>query len=96
MIKDRVKVSTTDVGTTTVITLGSIFAGYQGFSSLGSGDITTFYTITSGDDWETGIATYFSSTNTLSRDTILDSSNGGSRISLSGASIVFIDRKSVV
>ena len=89
MIKDRVKVSTTTVGTG-VISIGSPFSGYQGFNSLGSGNIATFYTVTSGNDWETGVGTYSSSEETLSRDTVLDSSNGGNRISLGGNSTLFI------
>ncbi len=89
MIKDRVKVLTSTTGTG-IITLGSTFVAYQGFSSLGTGNISTFYTINSVDDWETGIGTYSSSAGTLSRDTILDSSASGQRISLAGDSVIFI------
>jgi len=41
--------------------------------------------------WEVGIGTYSSSTNTLSRDTVLDGSSGaGVKISLDGTSVVFV------
>ena len=89
MIKDRVKVQTSTVGTG-VISLGGTYSGFQGFDSLGTGNISTFYTITCGIDWETGIGTYSSSSGTLSRDTVLDSSSSGNRISLVDNSIVFI------
>jgi hypothetical protein len=72
-----------------VITLAGAVDGYQAFSStLSSGD-TTYYTITNGNNWEVGIGTYGSST--LSRDTILSSSNSDSLINLTGGrSSVFI------
>ena len=89
MIRDRVKVLTSTTGTG-IITLGSTIVGYQGFNSLGTGSISTFYTVNSIDDWETGIGTYSSSAGTLSRDTVLDSSASGQRISLAGDSTVFI------
>lgn len=87
-VKDRVKVSTTTTGTGT-ITLGVADAGYQDFSVIGDGN-TTYYAIESGNNWEVGIGTYTATGTTLSRDTIYDSSNGGSAISLSGTSQVFV------
>jgi hypothetical protein len=91
MIKDRVKVETLTIGSGTIV-LGSGLPSFQGFDALGSGDIQTYYTITSGlsNDWETGIGTYHSSSSTLSRDTILESSTRGSRVVLTGVSTVFI------
>ena len=41
-------------------------------------------------DWEIGVGTYTASGTTLSRDTILESSNSGSAITLSGTSNVFV------
>jgi hypothetical protein len=59
MIKDRVKVDTYTAGTGT-LSIDFVYPGFQGFSSLGSGNIKTFYTVTSGssNDWETGVGTY--------------------------------------
>ena len=89
VVKDRVKVVTTTTGTGT-LTLGSAVANFQNFSVIGDGN-TTYYAIESGNgtDWEVGVGTYTASGTTLSRDTILESSNGGSAISLSGTSTVF-------
>ena len=90
MIKDRVKVDTYTTGTGT-LSIDFVYPGFQGFSALGSGNIQTYYTVTSGgsNDWETGVGTYSSSLITLSRDTVLESSTGG-KISLVGVSVLFI------
>jgi hypothetical protein len=87
VFKDRVKETTTTTGTGT-ITLAGAVSGFQAFSEIGDGN-TTYYTIVSGTDWEVGIGTYTLSGTTLSRDTILESSNAGSAISLTGTSTVF-------
>lgn len=78
IVKDRVKETTTTTGTGT-LTLAGAVDGFQAFSVIGDGN-TTFYTITDGTDWEVGIGTYTLSGTTLSRDTILDSSNSGSAV----------------
>lgn len=78
VVKDRVKETTTTVGTGTY-TLEGAETGYQSFSVIGNGN-TTYYTVTNGTDWEVGIGTYTSSGTTLSRDTILESSTGGTAI----------------
>ena len=87
VVKDRVKETTTTTGTGTV-TLAGASTGYQSFSVIGDGN-TTYYTIVSGNNWEVGVGTYTASGTTLSRDTILESSNAGSAITLSGTSDVF-------
>jgi len=87
VVKDRVKESTATTGTGTV-TLGGASAGFQAFSAIGDGN-TTFYTLVSGDEWEVGVGTYTLSGTTLSRDTVLESSNAGSAITLAGVSDVF-------
>jgi hypothetical protein len=87
VFKDRVKETTTTTGTGT-ITLAGAVSGFQAFSEIGDGN-TTYYAIVSGTDWEVGIGTYTLSGTTLSRDTILESSNAGSAISLTGTSTVF-------
>ena len=89
VVKDRVKVTTTTTGTGT-LTLGSAVTKFQDFSVVGDGN-TTYYAIESGNgtDWEIGVGTYTASGTTLSRDTILESSNAGSAINLSGTSTVF-------
>jgi len=71
-----------------VITLNGAVDSYQAFSSVLSSGDTTYYTILNNSDWEVGIGTY--SSNSLSRDTILSSSNSGNRIDLIRQSDVFI------
>jgi hypothetical protein len=89
VVRDRVKETTTTTGTGT-LTLAGAAAGFQSFSVIGNGN-TTYYTITNGTDWEVGIGTYTSSGTTLSRDTILESSNSGSAVNWgSGSKDVFV------
>jgi hypothetical protein len=80
VLKDRVKETTTTTGTGTV-TLAGASSGYQSFAAIGTGN-TTYYTITdpATGAWEVGIGTYTSSGTTLSRTTILSSSNAGSAV----------------
>lgn len=88
LIKDRVKVTTTTTGTGTY-TLGSAVSGYQDFAVVGNGN-QTYYTTTNGIDWEVGIGTYTASGTTLSRDTILESSNSNNAVNwASGSKTVF-------
>lgn len=92
VLKDRVKETTTTTGTGTV-TLAGATTGYQSFSAIGNGN-TTYYTIAGQgtSEWEVGIGTYTSSGTTLSRDTVLASSNSGSLVNFSsGTKDVFCD-----
>ena len=65
--------STTGVGT---LTCTGAVAGFQTFAAIGNAN-TTYYKIKSGNDSEVGIGTYTSSGTTLSRDTVLYSTAGG-------------------
>ena len=89
VVKDRVQESTTTTGTGT-ITLGGAVTGFQSFSVIGNGN-TTYYAIVGGSEWEVGLGTYTSSGTTLSRDTVLESSNSGSLVNFSaGTKSVFV------
>lgn len=89
VVKDRVKETTSTTGTGT-ITLAGAVSGFQSFSAIGNGN-STFYTIAGGGEWEVGIGTYTSSGTTLSRDTVLSSSNSGSLVNFSaGTKDVFV------
>jgi hypothetical protein len=91
VVKDRVRETTTTTGTGT-ITLGGAATGFQSFSVIGDSN-TTFYTIqlSNTNEWEVGVGTYTLSGTTLSRDTILESSNGGSAVNFSaGTKDVFV------
>jgi hypothetical protein len=81
VVKDRVKETTTTTGTGTYTLAGAV-SGFQSFSVIGEGN-TTYYSITDGTDWEVGIGTYTASGTTLSRDTILESSNSGNAVNWS-------------
>lgn len=89
VVKDRVQVTSTTTGTGT-FTLGSAVSGFQDFSVIGNAN-TTYYTIVNGTEWEVGLGTYTASGTTLSRDTILESSNGGTAVNFSaGTKNVFV------
>jgi hypothetical protein len=89
VVADRVWETTSTSGTGT-LTLSGAVSGYQTFAVIGNGN-TTYYTITNGTDWEVGIGTYTSSGTTLSRDTVLSSSLGGTKITVTPGSFVFVD-----
>ena len=89
VVKDRVQETSTTTGTGT-ITLAGAVSGFQSFSVIGNGN-TTYYAIVLGSEWEVGLGTYTSSGTTLSRDTILESSNSGSAVNFSaGTKDVFV------
>ena len=89
ILSDRVKETTTTTGTGTVTLGGTIDASKTFSAAIGDGN-STYYCIESPDgNFEVGVGTYTSSSNTLSRDTVISSSNSGSKISLVGVSNVF-------
>jgi hypothetical protein len=89
VVKDRVKETTITIGTSTLVLAGAA-SGFQSFAAIGDGN-TTYYTIDGGTEWEVGIGTYTLLGTTLSRDTILESSNGGSAVNFSaGTKNVFV------
>jgi hypothetical protein len=86
VVKDRVQETTTTTGTGT-ITLAGAVSGFQSFSVIGNTN-TTYYAIVHQTlaEWEVGIGTYTSSGTTLSRATILASSNSGISVNFSAGS----------
>ena len=78
VLKDRVLETCTSPGTGAVTLLGAT-VGYQTFLAAIGNANTTYYTIAdqSGANWEVGIGTYTTAGNTLTRNTVLSSSNGG-------------------
>ena len=90
VIKDRVKETTTTTGTGT-ITLAGAETGFQSFFSVVGNANTTFYCITDGTNFEVGTGTYTASGTTLSRDTVHESSNSGSKVDWgAGSKDVFV------
>ena len=91
VLADRVKETTTVTGTGPATLLGAA-TGFQSFAVVGNNN-TTYYTIAgqTGSEWEVGIGTYTSSGTTLTRTTILASSNSGSAVNFSaGTKDVFV------
>ena len=90
VLKDRVKETTTVVGTGTATLLGAA-SGYQSFAVISNGN-TTYYCIAeqTGSGWEVGIGTYTASGTTLSRTTVLASSNSNNLVNFgSGTKDIF-------
>lgn len=90
LLSDRVKETSSTTGTGT-LSLGGAVTGFQTFvDGIGDGN-TTYYVIDNGSEWEVGLGTVTDATpDTLSRDTILASSNFGSAVDLSaGTKSVF-------
>jgi hypothetical protein len=90
VIANRVYETSSTTGTGT-LTLNGAVTGYQDFLS-GIGDTnTTYYTITDqiGANWEVGVGTVDGST--LTRDTVLSSSNAGALVNFTVDTFVFGD-----
>ena len=85
VINDRVKETSTTTGTGT-FNLAGAETGYESFvSGVGTGN-TTYYAIelNAAGEWEVGIGTVTSgSPDTLSRDTIISSSNSDAAVTFS-------------
>lgn len=92
VLSDRVQESSTTTGTG-AFTLAGAANGFQSFNSgVGNGN-TTYYTIadSTNNAWEVGVGTYTSSGASLSRDTVLSSSNSGSLVNFgAGSKQVFV------
>ena len=88
VLADRVRESSTTTGTGTISLAGAV-TGFASFAEqIGDGN-TTYYTIADATSWEVGVGTY--SANTLTRDTVLDSSNAGSKVNFAaGLKDVFV------
>lgn len=94
---DRVKETTTTTGTG-ALTLAGAMTGFRAFSSVCSNGDTCYYGLAAVDGngnptgvWETGIGTY-SAASTLTRTTVLASSNSGSAVTLpTGTAQVWLD-----
>ena len=85
VVNDRVKETSTTTGTGTLNLAGAV-QDFEGFvAGIGTGN-TTYYAIelNSANDWEVGIGTVTDATpDTLSRDTIISSSNGDAAVNFS-------------
>jgi hypothetical protein len=90
VLADRVQDVTTTTGTGTITLANTPPTGFQSFAVIGNGN-TTYYAIYGGNDWEVGVGTYTAIGTSLSRDTVLASSNSGSLVNFgSGEKAVFV------
>ena len=92
VLADRVRETTTTTGTGSV-TLAGAYTGFQTFLAGVGNNNSTYYTIANvvTGEWEVGIGTYTSAGNTLSRTTVLASSNSGALVNFTaGAKDVFV------
>ena len=89
VLLDRVQ-QTGTANTTVSFTLSGTVTGFQSFAGIGNGN-TTFYEGTDASgNWETGVGTYSTTGPTLTRTTILASSNAGSAVTFTGTVNVFV------
>jgi len=93
LLADRV-LETSSANTTVSFTLTGAAAGFQSFAAIGNGN-STYYAASDGTNWEVGVGTYTTSPNTLTRNTILSSSNSGSAVTFSGTVNVWVDYPSI-
>jgi trimeric autotransporter adhesin len=86
ILKDRVKETSVTAGTGTLTLTGAVI-GYQTFNSVVASGSKVYYAIQNTapgfeTEWEVGVGT-FTATASLSRDTVLSSSNSGSLVNFS-------------
>jgi trimeric autotransporter adhesin len=86
ILKDRVKETSATAGTGTLTLTGAVI-GYQTFNSVVASGSKVYYAIQNTaigfeTEWEVGVGT-FTATASLSRDTVLSSSNSGSLVNFS-------------
>jgi hypothetical protein len=88
-LNDRVQQQGT-ANTTVSFTLTSTVTGFQSFAVVGNGNTTYYSSTDASGNWEVGIGTYSTTGPTLTRTTILSSSNSGSAVTFSGTVNVFV------
>lgn len=88
ILADRVKQSSITTGTGDLV-FSATFPSFQSFAeAIGDGN-STYYAIETYSKFEIGIGTYSASTNSISRDLVLVSSDNGSKINVDGVSTIF-------
>jgi len=89
VVNDRVQ-QTGTANTTVSFTLSGSVTGYQSFAIVGNGNTTYYGATDTTGNWEVGIGTYSTTGPTLTRTTILASSNSGSAVTFSGTITAFV------
>jgi hypothetical protein len=89
VLADRVQ--QTGVANTTVsFTLSGSVLGFQSFAVVGDTNTTYYSAFDVSGNWEVGVGTYSTTGPTLTRTTIISSSNSGSAVTFSGTVNVFV------
>lgn len=84
---DRVKETTTTIGTAALVLAGAP-TGFRAFSAVMAANDTCYYCVVGGAEWEVGLGTF---STTLTRTTVFASSNAGAAVVFSaGTKDVFI------
>lgn len=89
VLSDRTQ-QTGTANTTVSFTLSGSVTGFQSFAVVGNGNTTYYSAFDATGNWEVGIGTYSTTGPTLTRTTILASSNTGSAVTFSGTVNVFV------
>jgi hypothetical protein len=83
-----VRANTATTGTASVV-VGAAVSGYLDFTAVPTGG-TVSYGLHEGANTEVGRGVWTAATKTLSRDTVLASTNSGNKIVLAGAAEVYV------
>jgi len=88
-LNDRVQ-QTGTANTTVSFTLTGSVTGFQSFAVVGNGNTTYYSSFDATGNFEVGVGTYSTTGPTLTRTTILSSSNSGSAVTFVGSVNVFV------
>jgi hypothetical protein len=94
VVADRVQ-QTGTANTTVSFTLSGAVAGFLSFAVIGNTNTTYYAATDSSGNWEVGIGTYATTGPTLTRTSVLTSSNSGSAVTFVGTVNVFVTYPSV-
>jgi len=81
---------TATANTTVDFTLLGAVAGFQSFANVGNTNTTYYAATDTTGSWEVGIGTYSTTGPTLTRTTILSSTNSNTAVTFSGVVTVFV------
>ena len=87
---DRIQ-ETSTANTTVSFTLSGAVTGFRSFATVGNTNTTYYAATDASGNWEVGLGTYSTTGPTLTRTTILSSSNSGSAVTFSGTVTVWGD-----
>lgn len=91
LVNDRVQ-ETGTANTTVSFTLAGAVTGFQSFTSgIGNGNTCYYASTDASGNWEVGLGTYSTTGPTLTRTTILSSSNSNTAVTFSGTVNVWVD-----